>query len=42
MKINTKTPPSMYGKSKPNLKERCLEISKQKSSSLMCFFVLLK
>jgi hypothetical protein len=38
MKINTKTPPSMYGKSKPDLWERGLEIPRQISNNLMCFF----
>jgi hypothetical protein len=38
MKINTQTPPSMYGKSKPDFRERGLEIPRQKSSSLLCFF----
>jgi hypothetical protein len=42
MKINTKTPPSMYGKSKLDLSERGLEIPKQKNTSLMCFSVIPK
>jgi hypothetical protein len=28
----------MYGKSKPDLNEKGLEIPRKKSSSLMCFF----
>jgi hypothetical protein len=38
MKINAQRPPSMYGKSKHDLRERGLEIARQKSSSIMCFF----
>jgi hypothetical protein len=38
MKINAQTPLSMYGKSKPDLRERDLKIPRQKSGSLMCFF----
>jgi hypothetical protein len=37
MKINAQTPPNMYGKKKPNLMERGLEIPRRKASSLMCF-----
>jgi hypothetical protein len=33
-----KNTPSMYGKIKPNLRERGLDIPRQKSNSLMCFF----
>jgi hypothetical protein len=38
MKINAQTLPNMYGKSKPDLRERGLEIPRQKNSSMMYFF----
>jgi hypothetical protein len=38
MKINAQTPPSICGKIKPVLRERGLEISRQKSSRTTCFF----
>jgi hypothetical protein len=38
MKINAQTLSNMYGKSKPDLRKRGLEIPRQKNSSMMCFF----
>jgi len=37
-KTKKKSSPSMYGKIKPVLREKGLEIPRQKSSRLICFF----
>jgi hypothetical protein len=38
MENKKKSSPSMYGKIKPVLREKGLEIPRQKSSRLICFF----